>query len=362
MLRNFPWPAGSLIRRALLQQIFLINPIIATIIFTFFALTESPYRFEFVLITFIITEFIGTAIAIPTIIAYHWLESANRGARLLFTVIIILVFGNLGSVLALFFLDTGILNVNVVFFRPELLWFNFGMAIIFGSGQIGFILLRQRLERQRDDLQRQKVEEEKAKTLQKSSELQALRSRIDPHFLFNTLNSIASLIRSNPEQAESMVERLAGLFRYTLYADDENLVPLEKEITLIQKYLAIEKVRLGGRLRYRLQIPAQLNVWLIPPLLLQPLIENSIKHGIGELSNGGEIVIEAKKSDHKLTFVVSNPVPKRPRPSSGGGFGQRSVAERLLLLYGERATFSTRCENDRYIAHIQIPLPEKRGQ
>jgi len=173
------------------------------------------------------------------------------------------------------------------------------------------------------------VEKTRAELAQ--AELRALRAQIHPHFLFNTLNSIASLIASNPRAAEDVTTRLADLFRYTLRASEREHSTLGAEIDFLRAYLVIERVRFGERLRVEESIEPGLEALPVPSLLLQPLVENAVRYGVGSRPEGGVVRLAARRDGHRLILEVADDGPgiDDSRPVSGTGFGLHAVRERL---------------------------------
>lgn len=163
------------------------------------------------------------------------------------------------------------------------------------------------------------------------AELRALRAQIHPHFLFNTLNSIASLIASNPRAAEDVITRLADLFRYTLRASEREHSTLGAELEFLRAYLAIESVRFGDRLRLEEAIEPGLESLPVPSLLLQPLVENAVRYGVGSRPEGGLVRMTARRNGDRLFLEVADDGPglDGSRPVSGTGFGLHAVRERL---------------------------------
>jgi sensor histidine kinase YesM len=176
-------------------------------------------------------------------------------------------------------------------------------------------------------------------------QLTALRRQVEPHFLFNTLNGIAGLIRENKNEAA--INMLAGLsdFLRHLLQDSKQQVPLEEELQFLQKYLEIEKMRLGDRMKVSVEVPPELLSAQVPSLILQPMVENSIKHGIAKRAAGGEIRVAVSRVDGTLSFGVYNDGPSLPADWEAGtaGIGIANVRARLQSLYGER--FAFRIEN-----------------
>ena len=184
--------------------------------------------------------------------------------------------------------------------------------------------------------------------------LQALQARIRPHFLFNSLNAALSLIRSQPQRAETALEDMAELFR-VLMADNRDLVPLSQEIALCQQYLNIEKLRLDERLQFDWQLSDLPSEMMIPPLILQPLLENAVYHGIEPQSQGGVIHIEIRPSGNSLLLRISNPLPPRSDKSGGNKMALKNIRERLRLHYDLEAQLRLYEADQRYIVEILIP-------
>jgi hypothetical protein len=172
------------------------------------------------------------------------------------------------------------------------------------------------------------------------SELRLLKSQLNPHFLFNSLNTVRALISEDPSGAQKAVTRLARTLRYTLTSGQEELVTLERELEIVEDYLALESLRFGERLRIERNIePSALGV-RIPVMLLQTVVENAIKHGIAELPGGGVLRVCAGMREDGLHIDVQNPRPAAGiRPGNGEGVGLHNAAERLRLLFGARASF-----------------------
>ena len=188
------------------------------------------------------------------------------------------------------------------------------------------------------------------------AQLQALKARIRPHFLFNSMNTIASLISISPEKAENAVEDLSDLFRASL--KEKTIHSLHEEIELTRSYLDIEQLRLGDRLSARWELDVDDEELQIPALSLQPLVENAIYHGIEPLPNGGNIKISSQIVDNLLCLSVSNPLgqEKGPQHSRSNRMAQDNIRQRLTLMYGDRAKFETEEQQQEYIASLWIPI------
>lgn len=184
--------------------------------------------------------------------------------------------------------------------------------------------------------------------------LQALQARIRPHFLFNSINAVLSLIRSQPKRAETALEDMADLFR-VLMSENRDLVPLAQEIALCRQYLALEKLRLEERLNITWQIDNMPPDALIPLLLLQPLLENAVYHGIEPLPEGGEIIVTIKSQAKEVLITISNPTASQHASKSGNKMALNNIRERLLLHFDLEARLSSTYQDNRYQVHIVIP-------
>jgi two-component system, LytTR family, sensor histidine kinase AlgZ len=187
------------------------------------------------------------------------------------------------------------------------------------------------------------------------SRIQALQSRIRPHFLFNSMNIIASLIGSDPEKAETVVEDLADLFRHAL-TDNHTLVPLRDELTLCRRYMSIEKLRLGDRLNTIWQIDDYGTDAQIPSLTLQPVLENAVYHGIQLLPEGGEIVVNVGRDKGRINISVKNPRNPRMQHNKGNKMAIENVKTRLQAHFGSTAVIQAEIDESCYITHISYPI------
>lgn len=189
----------------------------------------------------------------------------------------------------------------------------------------------------------------------KEAELRALKSQINPHFIFNSLNSLRGLIDEDPDRARQAVTQLANLLRYSLQSGQLETVAFEDELNTVNDYLALEQVRHEERLRVRVDVAPGVAGWPVPPMLLQTLVENAVKYGIAPLREGGEIGITARCEQDTLLIQVTNPGSLSTKGTSTG-VGLRNAAERLRLLFGDRATLHLREERPgRVVAEVLVP-------
>ncbi len=207
-------------------------------------------------------------------------------------------------------------------------------------------------------VERSRVAERRAYELQvhaRDAELKALKAQLDPHFLFNSLNSVAALISSDPKAARRMCFLMAGFFRKSLGLGARAAIPLAEEMYLAETFLAIEEVRFGDRLRPAIEVEEETLALAVPPLLLQPLVENAVHHGIAHLLEGGTVRISARRRGGELELEVDNPCdPERPA-SRGAGVGLANVRARLDASFGPGARLEVDAAPDRHRVRIRLP-------
>lgn len=186
------------------------------------------------------------------------------------------------------------------------------------------------------------------------AQVEALQARIRPHFLFNSMNTVAALIRVDPAAAERTVEDLSELFRAALGQHDNDDGTLGDELALVERYLAIEQLRLGERLRVRRELETLPHAFPLPRLLLQPLVENAVRHGIQPLREGGEIVLRGHRDGNGIVIEIVNPLPPTPG-APGNGHGLNSVRQRIGYRYGPRASVQAGPRDKHFMVLLQLP-------
>ena len=209
------------------------------------------------------------------------------------------------------------------------------------------------------NLSEKKSREARLESLVKETELKMLRSQINPHFLFNSLNSVSSLTITDPEKARDMVIKLSEFMRYALSKKDEQPVSLRSELENLRLYLEIEKVRFGDRLSTEEQIDENCLDVKMPVMILQPLYENAIKHGVYESTESVRITTSVKLIDGYMEIAISNNYDIAPETKKGTGTGLNNVARRLELFYGNRVSMKTSRENGIFIVSLYIPADYK---
>ncbi|HEX7154578.1 MAG TPA: histidine kinase [Thermoanaerobaculia bacterium] len=193
------------------------------------------------------------------------------------------------------------------------------------------------------------------RSLAREAELKALKAQLDPHFLFNSLNAISSLCGSNPLSARTLTTLLAEYLRKSLRVGSAEAITLSEELELASSYLAIERVRFGPRLELEQDIDERVRDVRVPPLLLQPLVENAVTHGVAELLEGGVVRIEARREGDHVRIAVENRCdPDRP-PRQGHGIGLDNTRRRLGAFYGGAAKLTIVDENDRFRVDLTVP-------
>src|SRR5690606_33991121 len=228
--------------------------------------------------------------------------------------------------------------------------FGAGFLLISSMSMFSLLWYSQQETREKD------IRKTESERLAKEAELYKLRQQLQPHFLFNSLNSISALTGSNPEKARHMIHQLSDFLRGTIKRDEQQWNTLEEELEYLQLYLDIEKVRFGYRLQTKIIFAENTMQLKLPALLLQPVVENAIKFGLYDTI--GEVLIKlVATSDHDgLTITVENPYdPETLQPPKGTGFGLESIARRLFLLFARQDLLSVKKENKKFITTILIP-------
>jgi hypothetical protein len=245
---------------------------------------------------------------------------------------------------------TGGLNANVVYTgkRPQL--FVIGALLFWLASILHYLLIAFEASQ---EAERRAIEQT---LLTRDAELKALRAQIDPHFLFNSLHSISALTASDPAAARRMCLLLAEFLRDTLRLASNRSISLGEEFALADRYLEIERVRLGSRLTVGRETDPEAAACLVPPLLLQPLVENAVVHGIGGLLEGGTIRIAAHRGAQTLTITLENPCdPDRPRRGRAG-FGLALLKNRIMTQFGAEGVVHVDEQPGRFRVEVRIPV------
>jgi two-component system sensor histidine kinase AlgZ len=237
---------------------------------------------------------------------------------------------------------------------------SFKIGLILSAAVVAFLVayerMRTKLQVSEMELKTKELERQRALKLATDARLSSLESRVHPHFLFNTINSVSSLIPEDPKRAERILIQMANLLRFSLDSVQAGLVPLEREVKILEDYLEIERARFGDRLRYEIGIPADLNFASVPPLALQTLAENSVKFAVSARRQGGTIRIRGKAEEASLVLEVCDDGPGFQPIELPSGHGLNNLRERLAVLFGERATLAVASTSEGTSVRLQMPL------
>jgi len=256
-----------------------------------------------------------------------------------------------------------VILVQVGLRAPADAWSNFWgivrfcivISLLVGLGVYFFESMRYRLAEASLELRTRQLDQERAQKLATEARLSSLESRIHPHFLFNTLNSISALIHDEPQRAEQIVGRLAALLRFSLDTNQCSLVPLEQEFKIVRDYLEIEKARFGDRLRYSIDVDPEVRQSSLPPLAVESLVENSVKHAIAPRREGGEVRVTARAVDGGIEIEVADSGPGFSLEAIPRGHGIDNLLARLEVLYNGRARLDVGAADGR--ASVRLVLP-----
>lgn len=249
------------------------------------------------------------------------------------------------------------LSASQHFWREYLLTLSLAtpLALVFSFGALAYGSMGARVQSTEKRLHEKEVAEERARKLAAEARLRSLESRIHPHFLFNTLNSISALVGVDPPRAQQIVGRLALLLRASLDSSLQPLIPLREELAMVESYIDIEKVRFGGKLRGSVDVPTDLGDAKVPPMSVQSLVENAVKHGVTPLSGGGEFRVTARTQDDLLCIEVRDTGAGFDLTAIPAGHGLDSLVQRLDTLFGARAWLNV-LRRDGYTV-VEMVLP-----
>ena len=232
------------------------------------------------------------------------------------------------------------------------------LTMTLGVGMSLYEAQRARLDTVTLELRTRELEAERDRKLALQARLASLESRLQPHFLFNTLNAISSLIQDDPDHAERMVERLAALLRFSLDASERGLVPLADELKIVGDYLEIERARLGSRLSFTLDADPEAAGREVPPLTIQTLVENSVTHAIAPRPAGGRIRVAAALAGERLVLSVWDDGPGFTTAAMRPGHGLESLQARLAARFGAAAELTIAGRDGGTLVTVTVPRSE----
>jgi sensor histidine kinase YesM len=313
-----------------------------------------------------VSHFVGALgysgfIAVPSMFLLTWI-SIRYTARFPRLIVV------LRTLILLFTATAGALAAGVVFQIVGVIprgeyWMEFRssfpfcvvITLVIGLSTASYETMRYKLQETTLELSARQVEQERAKKLLAEARLSSLESRIHPHFLFNTLNSIASLIPTDPQRAEDTVGRFASLLRFSLNAQHTGLVPLAQELKIVRDYLEIEKTRFSERLRFEIEIPPSMEAAKVPPLALQTLVENCIKHVVARRAQGASIRVAGSMEAGRIRLEVIDDGPGFSLSDLTPEHGLGNLVTRLELLFGDRGELDVTREEEKTIVRISFP-------
>jgi len=236
--------------------------------------------------------------------------------------------------------------------------YRWSLFLTFCTGVLAYIYghFQYRIEESNEKLRANEREQKEAERLATEARLASLESRIHPHFLFNALNSVSSLIREDPERAELLLERVSALLRFSLYEPHGGLVTLEQELKMVRDYLEIERVRFGERLRYEIVCEPELTAVMLPPLAVQTLVENSVKYAVTNRREGGEVWVAARTGARGAEIEVRDSGAGFDESAIPVGHGLELLAARLEAQFGAGAALEYRRQDDGMSVTLRVPL------
>ena len=240
--------------------------------------------------------------------------------------------------------------------------FSSQLSVLFGAGFLLYLLAvaSHYVILAIEDSNKAEIRVQETSILARDAELKALKAQVNPHFLFNSLNSISALTSVDPAKAREMCILLAEFLRMTLGLGEKASVSLSEELSMLHRYLAIEKVRFGARLRIEEDIQPLSKSAHFPPLLLQPLVENAVTHGIANLPDGGLVRISGKSQDGRVSLAIENTFDPDSTPMRKSGLGLKNVRDRLEARYGKDANMRVSAENGIFQVDLSFPAsPEE---
>jgi two-component system LytT family sensor kinase len=313
-----------------------VGTIVATILIIFYFITAKEISWRYIGVTFMFSVAISTSISSFIQVVENYRKNYQpKNYYFIWGLYYLsaLVGMTVASEICLFILEVFILKRNYALFSdPKQLLINLIISLIVTTIIGIYQTQRSNLELR---LKQKEVDIIKLNQLKTQAELQSLQSRINPHFLYNSLNAIASLIHIDADKAEDMTLKLSKLFRYSINTQNENLTSVREEIEIVQTYLDIEKIRFGDRIQFILDVDDTAYAEKIPRFILQPLVENALKHALNDMINGGILKLQIKAVANEIILIVAD--SGKPFPTElNSGYGLKSTYEKLQLLYGNK--------------------------
>jgi two-component system, LytTR family, sensor kinase len=332
------------------NKLLFIGITLMLMLAVYLILLNAGYHWKTAIIDSVVTTDLlaAASLILATIIRYYLPKKGEYFNLIGIGFVITVIWFFTSRVILVYILDTE--EYNHFFTSSFPVRFPFGLLIIGFMGLTSVLWYTQQDQKETD---KRRIE---AEQLAKEAELFKLRQQLQPHFLFNSLNSISALVGTRPEEARKMIQQLSDFLRGTIKREEHQWISLNEELQYLQLYLDIEKVRFGNRLSTETESDETALTMKIPALLLQPLVENAIKFGLYDTT--GETLIKIKTSaiNNLLEITVQNPFdPETSSPKHGTGFGLSSVQRRLYLLFGRNDLLKTEVKENIYITTVRIP-------
>jgi len=247
-----------------------------------------------------------------------------------------------------------------LFIPKGILLFSLVVGFLFSAGITTYFYLKASLAEKMSIIKVMEVENERLKRLESETRLRTLQAKLNPHFLFNTLNSVAALVFDDPDKAEASIVKLADLYHKVLAFSSQTFISIDEELELIRNYLELEKLRFEDRLKFKIECSNDLNSLQIPGLLIEPLVENAVKYAKPESGRALEIEVKIEKKLEVISVSVRDNGPGFELDRTAFGFGLFSIQERLRLIYNENYRFEIRSSKGKGTeVFIQFPLKNK---
>jgi two-component system sensor histidine kinase AlgZ len=351
-------PIAKSIWQGVLHACLWIVPIAAVVIGVFLLVVQHA-RFSEAGHQFLSSMVYSMVIGMPSAILLNWVgfrytQRFPRVVILLNTAVLLATatIGCLAGALALHFLLSSDYWTEFRVSYPTTIVITLTVGLSISS----FETMRHRLQFATLELRTQQAEQERAYKLLAEARLSSLASRIHPHFLFNTLNSIASLIPTDPKRAEDTVGKLASLLRFSLSGNQAGLVPLSQELKIVRDYLEIERTRFGQRLRYTIDVPATLDEVKVPPLGLVTLVENTIKHVAAKRAEGATIRVAGSMENGRVRLEVTDDGPGFSLDSITPEHGLGNLVSRMELLFGDHGQLAVARADEKTVVSLLFPV------
>ncbi len=350
---------GRAMRKAMFKGIFTMPFVAALIVILFLVLGHA--RVSETVTRFFESLVYTLLIGVPSAVVLTWMSfkwTTRMGSLILpLQALVLIASATIGCLMAALVLQWIGVYSSSFYWREFRTSYPFSIVItlVVGLTLTTYQTLRQQLQFTTLALRTKQVEQERAYKLLAEARLSSLESRLHPHFLFNTLNSIAALIPRDPERAEDTVGKLASLLRFSLAANQTGFVPLAQELKFVRDYLEIEATRFGARLQYEIEVPETLMELKTPPMALQSLVENAVKHVVAQRTEGARLHIEGRRDGDVVRLEVTDDGPGFSLDAVAPEHGLGNLRARLELLFGDRGKLFVTRRDSLTVVGLEFP-------